>query len=165
MDQTSSLACVVAVMLVGCATHRKHALPTAASSFRCPVTIPNGSHAPGVVTDSTPTPTSHGNGKIWTVLPIDGKLQITPEKDGSTGAKFPWWKEVPSHLTVTGRRLDAAAAPLRAWIPWGYAEKFQSTALYFPTSGCWEISGKAGEAELTFVVEMTIRTRSPADSR
>ena len=156
---SSSIAYVVAAILVGCTPHGNQALTSATLSFRCPVTIPNGSHGPGVVTDSTPTPTSHGNGKIWTVLPIDGKLRITPERDGSTGEKFPWWKEVPSPLTVTGRRLDGPAAPLRAWIPSGYGEKFQATGLYFPTGGCWEITGKAGDAELTFVVDVIIQKR------
>ena len=162
MDRlASSIACVVALMLVCCAPHRQQVVTTAASSSRCPVTIPNGSQAPGVFTDdSTPSPTSHGNGKIWTNLSIDGKLQITPDSDGTIGTKFPWWKEVPGHLTVTGRRLDAPAGPLRAWIPWGYGEKFQSSGLYFPTGGCWEITGKAGDAELTFVVDVIILERS-----
>jgi hypothetical protein len=162
MERLSSLiACVVAVVLVGCAAHRQQALTSAVSSFRCPVTIPNGSHAPGEFTDdSTLSPTSHGNGKIWTNLPIDGKLEITPDADGTIGQKFPWWKVVPDHLTVTGRRLDGPAAPLRAWIPSGYGERFQSTGLYFPTDGCWEITGKADDAQLTFVLDVTIQKRS-----
>jgi hypothetical protein len=41
---------------------------------------------------------------------------------------------------------------LRAHIPSGYSGSFQATRLVFPTPGCWEVTGRVGEASLTFVV-------------
>lgn len=67
--------------------------------------------------------------------------------------KYPWWRAVVGKLTIEGRRLDAPAPPLGAWIPDGYGlTGFQATAIIFPTEGCWEVTGKAGEASLTFVM-------------
>jgi hypothetical protein len=66
--------------------------------------------------------------------------------------KWWWWRGVRGSLLITGRRLDAAAPPLRADIPSGYGDiGFQSTALTFPTEGCWEVTGTVGNTELTFV--------------
>ena len=59
---------------------------------------------------------------------------------------------VPGELTITGRRLDAPAPPLRADVPDGYGEDgFQATGVAFPTEGCWEVSGSVGGSTLTFV--------------
>jgi len=45
--------------------------------------------------------------------------------------------------------------PLRARIPDGYGDTgFQATALIFPTEGCWEVTGKVGEASRTFVTRV-----------
>jgi len=72
--------------------------------------------------------------------------------DGSLAMKWPWWRGVSGKLTIEGRRLDAPAPPLRAHIPEGYGDSgFQSTALIFPTQGCWEVTGIVGNAQLTFV--------------
>ena len=135
--------------------------PSLTASSSCVVTPPNGRHnsdetpsCPGRVVPNGFTG-NHGNGKLWVGLPTDRKLLITPEKDGSLGWKFPWWRGVCGRLTITGRRLDAPAGPLRASIPEGYGETgFQASGVYFPTEGCWEITGRAGDAELTFVVEV-----------
>jgi hypothetical protein len=48
--------------------------------------------------------------------------------------------------------MDGEAAPLQADIPPGYGQTgFQASGIIFPTEGCWEITGRAGDAELTFV--------------
>jgi hypothetical protein len=79
------------------------------------------------------------------------------ESDGSRSMKFPWWRAVGGKLTITGRRLDASAPPLRAHIPEGYGDTaFQSTALIFPTEGCWEVTGRVGDVTLTFVTRVII---------
>ncbi len=55
-------------------------------------------------------------------------------------------------MVIEGRRLDAPAPSLRAHVPEGYGETgFQSTAIDFPSEGCWEVTGRAGAASLTFV--------------
>jgi hypothetical protein len=118
----------------------------------CPVTRPNGDVPPG----ETVSPESRylGNDALWTDL-YPNPLRPQPEdihKDGSIEIKVPWWRGVSGRLTIIGRRLDATAPPLSAWIPTGYGRKgFQSTAITFPTPGCWEVTGRVGDARLTFV--------------
>jgi hypothetical protein len=170
----TDVTCSVVCMSVGCSTapNLDHVQGSNGTTpFCCPVTLPNGSQPPvknfgGTVTYS---PTyrgpltdraegSHGNGKLWAVLPLDGKLLATPEKEGSLRWKFPWWRAVRGPLTVRGRRLDGPAGPLRAHIPAGYGETgFQASGIFFPSEGCWEITGRAGDAELTFVLEVRVK--------
>jgi hypothetical protein len=122
----------------------------------CQVTIPNGSAPPGEV----PSPQHHGNGKLWTVLPADGKLLVQLGPDGRYGEKFPWWRGagVQGKLSITGRRLDGPAPPLESSIPAGYGETgFQASSIIFPSEGCWETTGKAGDAALTFVLEVRFK--------
>ena len=72
--------------------------------------------------------------------------------DGTIEIKVPWWRGVNGRLTITGRRIDAEGSPLSAWIPGGYGRRgFQSTAITYPTPGCWEVTGRVGEASLRFV--------------
>lgn len=74
--------------------------------------------------------------------------------DGSLEMKYPWFRAagLSGKLTIMGRRLDAAAPPLKAEIGSGSSDTgFQATGLIFPTEGCWEITGKVGDTTLTFV--------------
>ncbi len=123
----------------------------------CPVTKPNGSTPPG----ERPGSNHHGNGSLWTVLQPDGTVVFRPGgpgfvlEDGSLSMKFPWGRGVKLKLRIEGRRLDGSAPPLRARIPIGYADTgFQATALIFPAVGCWEVTGRTGDASLTFVVRV-----------
>jgi len=121
----------------------------------CQVTRPNGVAARGQEL--------HGNihgGEGLSVLmhSSDGVITFKPhgpgfvEADGSLVMKVPWHRGDRGQLSITGRRLDGPAAPLRARIPTGYGEiGFQSAALIFPTPGCWEVTGRVGGAQLTFV--------------
>jgi hypothetical protein len=130
-----------------------------AQSFACPVTKPNGKIAPGQ-TQETMGGQWYGNGDMWTLLWPDGTVKLVSPggpgevlEDGSLSMKFPWWlgPRAEGKLTITGKRLDASAPPLRARIPDGYGPHFQATGLVFPTEGCWEVTGRAGHASLTFV--------------
>lgn len=144
-------------------------LVTPADSERaCPVTYANGNAPPGYPSYS---PGFHGNGAIWTPLGTAGKVLIPPsqvEPDGSLRMKFPWWWKVPAPMTIQGRRLDAAAPPLRAEVAAGYDDgpvqfQFRPSMLFFPSEGCWEVTGKAGDTSLTFVV-LVERSHQPVDS-
>ena len=84
--------------------------------------------------------------------------QIRP--GGSIWAKVGWWRAVPGRLHIQGERLDAAAPPLRAWVPAGYGSAgFQSSGLTFPTPGCWRVVGSLAGHELEIVVLVTKRQR------
>jgi hypothetical protein len=119
----------------------------------CEVTQPNGSIPPGQAGNPGADEATYlGNGDLWTVLPPGGTLRETRRRDGSLAMKFPWWRAVRGELAITGRRLDGRSPPLRARIPDGYEPTgFQSTAIIFPTAGCWAVTGTAGSATLRFV--------------
>lgn len=137
-------------------------------TFACAVTHPNGLQPPvkdfgGTVTYAAdyhgprtfPGPYAHGNGKLWTVLPLDGKLVMPPDPDGSISDKFMWWRAVRGALTLEGHRLDAPSALAVPYIPRGYHDTgFQASGITFPTEGCWQVTGQAGDSKLTFVVEV-----------
>jgi hypothetical protein len=133
---------LVLVLAAGCATPAAPAV--------CRVTVPNRSTPPS----EHPSPNHHGNGRLWTGIPEGGRVFVGTET--RVGAeKFWWWRGpgVRGKLTVTGRRLDGPAPPLEAEIPDGYGESgFQATRLIFPSDGCWRVTGRVGEATLTFVV-------------
>ena len=73
---------------------------------------------------------------------------------GPKGNKVLWIRPQGTQLTISGRRLDANAAPAKATIPCCYPTGFQASRLAFPTEGCWQISAKAGASELTFVTRV-----------
>jgi len=104
------------------------------------------------------SPDLHGNALISTGLWSDGTVVFRPggpgfvATDGALSMKWGWYRAVRGQLRIEGRRLDGRAPPLRAEIPAGYGDVgFQSSALIFPTPGCWEVTGHVGTASLTFV--------------
>ena len=125
------------------------------SSTACPVTLPNGHNPPGQT-----SPFSHGTGRLWVELYARGIIRPTnygrAGPNGAIAVKFPWTRGVTGQLRITGRRLDADGPPLRSSIPDGYGRTgFQSTAVIFPTTGCWAVTGRVGNASLTFVTKVT----------
>lgn len=105
----------------------------------------------------------YGTAELWTLLPEEGIWRELPRHDGLYTQKVFWWREgynwraePEPALTVTGRRLDAAAPPLvAAKSTNGFHEDLQSFMLAgvgLPTSGCWQITGRLDQAELTVVV-------------
>ena len=124
----------------------------------CAVTVPNQAHTTGWPASEL----DHGVDGLYTVLFPDGILRIPPdgvEPDGSLGMKMVFFRDptAAGRFTVTGRRLDGIALPLRADIPDGYGESgVQATGLHFPTEGCWEITVTSGPATLTFVTQVAL---------
>lgn len=125
----------------------------------CPVTPPNGNQPPPDANVFGRGAGDYGNEALWTALWIwgEGAVLVPDDErvrpDGSIREmKWAWYRYVPGKLTIEGRRLDAPAPPLEAWIPDGYGDTgFQVSGLTFPTGGCWEITGSVGDARLTFV--------------
>lgn len=134
------------------------------------MTIPNGSTPPG----EGSSPEYHGNGALWTTLGRRGRFVVAPESapeylgpqgeiavdgvlgpDGSVGIKAPWWRGpgVRGRVRLRARRLDAPAPPVDRTIPAaGYGlTGFQAMGLSLPTTGCWKVTGRIGNASLTFV--------------
>lgn len=108
----------------------------------------------------------YGTEKLWTSLRPDGKWYALPHGEGGYTQKVFWWRnayvgtaEPQPALTVTGKRLDGDAPPLLAS---GATNAYHSdfggwamlTGVDVPTYGCWELTGKYGDATLSFVVRV-----------
>jgi len=121
---------------------------------------PHHAAIPPVATPPTagnvPQTSAYGNGKLFVwALDVHGTIVAPPDmvnRDGSIGWKFPWMRMVPGSLTITGRRLDAPAPPLKSYVPFGYGHTgFQASGVTFPSEGCWQITGKVDHTSVTFV--------------
>ena len=115
---------------------------------------------------------------VWLKFPADSAVQDPPaygyyfvnedrsiwasawwleEKDtylraGAEGIKVGWFRPAGVTLEIAGRRLDGESPPLDAHVGCCYPTRFQASGLIFPTEGCWEVTARAAEKELTFVV-------------
>lgn len=125
------------------------------SQGSCPVTKPNRGKPPDEPVESVHL----GNGLLGTDLWPEGIVRARPEwthPDGSISMKWPWWRATETvfgQVIIEGRRLDADAPPLRGESPTeGYGDTgFTPSDVTFSSPGCWEVTGRAGEATLTFV--------------
>jgi hypothetical protein len=158
MNKTILFAFLVAVMWATSEEADGQGLPS------CNTTVANGI---GILGNREPR--SYGNGRISVGQWPDGTVIFRPggsgfvTSDGGLGMKFGWQRGVRGRLTVTGRRLDGPALPLRARIPDGYGDfGFQSTYLIFSTPGCWEVTGRVADARLTWVTNVVKIGEGPA---
>ncbi len=97
----------------------------------------------------------------WHGVPVPGGFRV----------KFPWFSKdlgpadvQHPELSVTGRRLDADSPPLKLEGPNlacasrgslsdpGKGNCALTSAMIFPTTGCWEITAKRKQAQVQFVV-------------
>ncbi|MBA3943429.1 MAG: hypothetical protein H0X37_02570 [Herpetosiphonaceae bacterium] len=135
------------------------------STVACPVTRPPNPPfvPPPPYLSSPPSLDPHdfwyGTGELWTNLPKDDVWGQLPHEDAGFTQKVFWYQDFDkpeSGLTVTGRRLDAAAPPLLVspTIDGGGFLGATLTGVDFPTLGCWEITGHLKGHDLRFVVEV-----------
>ena len=105
----------------------------------------------------------YGSNSLWVSLPQSGVWSELPRDSHGYTQKLPWWREgyiwneePEPPLIVTGERLDGESQPLDASTANGaYAEEAGSAmtmGVAFPSLGCWKITGKYQDAELSFVV-------------
>jgi hypothetical protein len=137
-------------------TFASQAFAAPSSPDSCPVTRPNGA-----TYTQEPAGGNHGNEFLITGLWPNGIVEVRSNgpgqrlADGALMMKFFWWRLVEGELSLSGRRLDALAAPLRAQIPRGYGKVgFQASGLIFPTPGCCEVTRRVGNGSLTFVTRV-----------
>jgi hypothetical protein len=103
-----------------------------------------------------------GNGELFVGLWSGGRVRATDDnlnRRGEIVAKFPWDRAVRGRLRITGERLDADAPSLRAHVPDYGPIGLQSTALVFPSEGCWEVTGRVADTSLTFVTSVLVADR------
>ena len=131
-------------LAAGAGTQRSPAL--AADS--CPVT-------PTV--HETPPPDSHADGfgsgpwHVNTDRTIWMQNGTFPEWRQGLNQKVMAIKPVGVVLTVAGVRLDSPADPLTVDSRGGSQFGFNTMALTFPTAGCWNVTAKAGDREMSFI--------------
>jgi hypothetical protein len=130
-----------------------------ANDFECPTTPPNGMTPPG----ESEFQNYYGNGALYTALWPEGVIEFDPSgpgeirPDGSLAMKFPWWRGegISGPIQVSGERLDQAGQGVTAEMPDGYGDTgFQASALVFPSEGCWEVTARVDDSQLTFIVEV-----------
>jgi hypothetical protein len=101
-----------------------------------------------------PDPTAASGATLWFVNAAHGLWAAADYRYTVGETKVLWGKPPGTALTVTGRRLDAAAPPLTASVPDGYPGGFQASGLSFSDIGCWEVDAAAGDQHLSFVVRV-----------
>jgi hypothetical protein len=105
----------------------------------------------------------YGSNLLWTAVRESGVWEALPHNpEGYTQKVFWWrdgyvWTEEPEpDLIVTGERLDASAPPLKASKATNASASDIGSAMLvgvdLPTLGCWKITGKYADAEVSFVV-------------
>jgi hypothetical protein len=144
----------------------------------CPVTRP---YQTSLFIPPAPYAAKPGNGRfwfgtdrLWTSLPVTGMLKGLPEDTTSSHPTFSeklfWWRqgydahaEPRPKLIVTGKLLDSPAPRLEVY-PVTPLEVSPATNAFaaprsamlvgvgFPTVGCWQITGRYEDDELTFVI-------------
>jgi hypothetical protein len=143
-------------------------LPSAAGS--CPATLRGaGGPPPGLAGRMPPswfpqTPVWHGNGFLWTSVPLDGTFVPRPEQtqpDGSVLTKLYWFAAgVHGDLTLRGERLDATSPPLvvhrvnRGTMAGFRGSGTWATPVTFPSEGCWRLTARVRDISLSYVVEV-----------
>jgi len=133
----------------------------------CPVTKPP---TPAFVppspypNETTPGSLWFGTNKLWILLRTDGTWQGLPQwPDGTFRQKLFWWHEgydlretLHPPLKVTGKRLGSPAPPLQSGVSHGWtndeSHPFITNGINLPALGCWKITGRYADAELSFVV-------------
>ena len=131
----------------------------------CQVTKPNGVAAGSDPADRT----SYGNKAVSVGLWPEGTVVFKPggsgfiTRNGALGMKFAWQRGIAGQLSIKGHRLDGNAPPLRSEVIQAYGDSgFQATFIIFPGPGCWEVTGRVGDASVTFVTKVVKIGEGPA---
>jgi hypothetical protein len=135
--------------------------------LNCQMTVPqNPAFVPPAPYDSLNSFNDHfwfGSSALWTLIPSNGEWNALPHSPEGYIQKILWWRdgyvwdhEPEPNLIVNGERMDESAPPL---IVSKAANAFASdigsammVGVDFPTLGCWKITGKYNDAELSFVI-------------
>jgi len=139
------------------------------STSNCLVTVPQvPAFVPPAPYDTLNSFNDHfwfGTNSLWTLIPSNGAWGALPQGSEGYTQKILWWRdgyvwdqEPEPNLIITGERLDESAPPLIASKATNaFASDIGSAMMVgvdFPTLGCWKITGKYNDAELSFVVSV-----------
>lgn len=135
----------------------------------CPLTVPP---QPGFVPPE-PYPAEppelyqsewYGTADLWTMLAPEGEVwEGLPGHEGKFTQKILWWSddltssEEPTPITLTGRRLDRQGSLDESRSEGASFREdlgdFMMTGVAIP-AGCWELTARYGEANLSYVVQV-----------
>ncbi len=132
----------------------------------CPITVPQDPpFTPPAPYDSLGFEGEfwYGSSSLWTAVRQDGIWEALPHNPEGYTQKVFWWRdgyiwsqEPQPALKVTGERLDAPAPPLHVSEATNASASDIGSAMLvgvdIPTLGCWKITGKYADVELSFVV-------------
>ncbi len=104
-----------------------------------------------------------GTKRLWTMLSLGGVWSDLPHTESGYTQKIGWlsesfdWKREPyPAIKVVGKRLNSGAPTLTViWINGGHTgtlESIMGVRVNIPALGCWQITGRYKDEELTFVV-------------
>jgi len=161
-----SLLCLLISILLTACTAMRTADPTppaptpivsstaTASANTCPLTEPAWAKPPE--DSAVQNPPAYGyyfineDSSIWASAWWTGQDEnyLLAGEDIKVG----WFRPAGATLEVTGQRLDGEAPPLEFHAPCCYPTRFQASGLGFPTPGCWEVTARAEDRKLSFVV-------------
>lgn len=140
------------------------------SDDACPMTIPP---QPGLIAPEPypPQPPDlyqavwYGTSALWTRLAPDGEVWwgLPVDDDGTLGQKTFWWSDSytgtsvgEAPITISGRQLDGSATfEVEGTAGGGFREDIGSFILVgigIPAGGCWELTARYRDAELSYVV-------------
>lgn len=143
--------------------------PGSLTDFQCPITQrPTPRFIPPEPYPEWPISTTHfwyGTDELWTELPINGVWDGLPYHDDHYGQKSVWWRvgydwqtEPVPPLTISGRQLDGDKLTFEsdhatnAYHP--DVQSFMLAGIEIPVKGCWEITGRVHDQELTYIVQI-----------
>ena len=160
------LPCLLIVFLLAACNATKTADPTApsntpivsstetASANACPLTEPTWAKFPE--DSAIQDPPVYGYYFINEDSSIWASAWWTKEDENYLRAgediKVGWFRPAGAELEVTGQRLDGEAPPLEFHAPCCYPTRFQASGFIFPTPGCWEVTARADDRKLSFVI-------------
>jgi hypothetical protein len=126
------------------------------ASSACPLTEPVWAKPPEDSAVQDPPAFGHyfvnPDRSIWASAWWAGQAEEYPLQASEEGLKVGWFRPAGAALEITGQRTDGQAPPLEAHVPCCYPTRFQATGLSFPTEGCWTVTARAAESEISFVV-------------
>ena len=137
---------LLSLILLGCQTDDRS---------NCPESTPSWVKPPEDAAVSGPTEYGYyfvnEDRSIWASAWWNAQEEY-PLSARKEGFKMGWFRPAGADLNIEGQRIDQSAAPLTAEIPCCYPTQFQATGIIFPSAGCWEITAKAEDQVLSFIV-------------
>ncbi|MBA3717609.1 MAG: hypothetical protein H0W87_05225 [Actinobacteria bacterium] len=115
----------------------------------CPITTANGNRPPDP--DWAEVQGAHGNGQLWVWLPTPAVYAQVPRPNGGVILKQGWWSaNHDAPVQIEGHRRDGPTQVFRDSSGEPIGGGTRPSAPEFPSEGCWEVTGRIGEASLTY---------------